>query len=64
MLQKELARAVYYLHVNDIVHRDIKPGNVLVTSKETGSHVKLADFDISEKDSVLNFFANAIDFFP
>ena len=34
-----------FLHTQDIVHRDIKPGNILVTDADV---VKLADFGVSQ----------------
>ena len=40
----ELAAAVDYIHEQGIVHRDIKLGNVLLSS---GGHVVLSDFGIS-----------------
>ena len=41
----ELCHAVAFVHRNLIVHRDIKPRNVLVT---TDGHVKLLDFGIAK----------------
>lgn len=44
----ELARAVQYIHCKDIVHRDLKLDNVLVSEHEEGLTVKLADFGFAQ----------------
>ena len=44
---KQIMMGIGYLHNQDIVHRDIKPGNILVAS-EIPLQVQLGDFDVSK----------------
>ena len=44
-VMKQIMAGIEYLHSQDIVHRDIKPGNILVAS-ETPLRLQLTDFDI------------------
>jgi serine/threonine-protein kinase len=45
-VMKSVCSAVAYAHDSSVIHRDIKPGNVLLTS--TGA-VKLCDFGLSRR---------------
>ncbi len=54
-LMKDIAKGVRFLHRNNIIHRDIKPGNILIKGKfrASGSSgasytAKLTDFDLSK----------------
>jgi eukaryotic-like serine/threonine-protein kinase len=45
----QLARALDYAHGRGIVHRDIKPGNIMLL--QTDNSIKVADFGIAHMDS-------------
>ena len=49
VVMRQIASGVNFLHDRNIVHRDIKPGNILVQSTQIGHiTVKLGDFGLSK----------------
>lgn len=46
---KELLSALSYIHRMQVVHRDLKPGNVIITTN--GHNAKILDFGLSDTDS-------------
>ncbi len=48
LLMRQVCSAVAYAHRNLVVHRDLKPGNVLVVEGDGEPRVKLLDFGIAK----------------
>lgn len=46
----ELTRTVKFAHQNDVIHRDLKPGNIIVTEHGTAAKhgIKVLDFGIAQ----------------
>lgn len=52
----ELGCALRYIHKQGIIHRDVKPDNVLLDSE---GHVHLADFVGTPSESAMMMYANS-----
>ena len=61
---RQVLEAVCYCHDNNIVHRDIRPHNILLANKENSAPVKLAGFGCAQRlrggDSVSSGLLNNI----
>lgn len=44
-IMRQICDGIEYLHLNDIVHRDIKPDNIMIT----GEKIIIIDFDLAAK---------------
>lgn len=48
LLFYQICHGIQYLHHNKITHRDVKPENILLTSSEDNTLIKISDFGLSK----------------
>jgi serine/threonine protein kinase len=47
-VMSKVAEAAAFLHDNNLIHRDLKPGNIVMTSSKDNANPAVTDFDISK----------------
>ncbi|XP_067244338.1 MAP kinase-activated protein kinase 2 isoform X2 [Chanodichthys erythropterus] len=53
-IMKSIGEAIQYLHAINIAHRDVKPENLLYTSKRPNALLKLTDFGFAKETTTHN----------
>ncbi|XP_043564440.1 MAP kinase-activated protein kinase 2-like isoform X2 [Chiloscyllium punctatum] len=56
-IMRDIGSAIQYLHAMNIAHRDVKPENLLYTSKDVNAILKLTDFGFAKETTLHNSLA-------
>ncbi|XP_041048420.1 MAP kinase-activated protein kinase 2-like [Carcharodon carcharias] len=56
-IMRDIGSAIQYLHAMNIAHRDVKPENLLYTSKDLSAILKLTDFGFAKETTLHNSLA-------
>jgi len=57
---KQIIESIKYIHSNNIIHRDIKPKNILIKKCNNKVYIKLADFGLSKKIPIKSYTTNEL----
>ncbi|XP_053577082.1 MAP kinase-activated protein kinase 3 [Bombina bombina] len=53
-IMRDIGMAIQHLHGLNIAHRDVKPENLLYTTKESNAELKITDFGFSKETTLQN----------
>ncbi|XP_069792887.1 MAP kinase-activated protein kinase 2-like [Narcine bancroftii] len=56
-IMRDIGSAIQYLHAMNIAHRDVKPENLLYTTKDFNAVLKLTDFGFAKETTLHNSLA-------
>ncbi|XP_067855100.1 MAP kinase-activated protein kinase 2-like isoform X2 [Heptranchias perlo] len=56
-IMRDIGSAIQYLHAMNFAHRDVKPENLLYTSKDSNAVLKLTDFGFAKETTLHNSLA-------